>query len=201
MYLERQELAVADAVRSIFGAIPTWAMGPIFDKIRGKIQRLLNDGFSKEEITARVTEARRDKLMIPGNVVDAAAFIETIHELASFKNSLLIGRTDRKKSVGLLAGELAVHGLHGKKFKSRKPGSVGPVRKEISKLFARNPNMTNPEAWQAICENPPKGWAALEYRFGKYLDGPQSKDGNKLRKMEYRRFCNVCAEERKALKA
>jgi hypothetical protein len=55
--------------------------------------------------------------------------------------------------------------------------------------------MKNPDLWKAIKHQPPSGWQAYETaKLGKYLDGPEAT------KMGYRRFCNVCGEERNKVK-
>ena len=84
---------------------------------------------------------------------------------------------------------------HGRKFPGRKPGSGGPIRKAIARLLKASPTMENPELWAAVASKPPKGWTAFDNSQGKYLEGPAASDG-----MNYRRFCNVCSEERGKLK-
>ena len=79
-----------------------------------------------------------------------------------------------------------------KKFTvGRKPGSVGPIRKEIEDLLKKNPTMKNTELWAAIGAKPPRGWQFYDNRAGKYIEGPKSGDN-----MGYLRFCNVAWEER-----
>ena len=106
-----------------------------------------------------------------------------------------INRASEEASVFFIAKELLekLKPLldQGKAFISgRKPGAVGPIHKAIRKLLAKNPQMKNPEIWEAIKEKPPKGWSVCENRLGKYIDGPSGKN------MKDRRFKNICAEER-----
>ena len=74
--------------------------------------------------------------------------------------------------------------------KGRRPNTGSPIRKRIAVLLRKNPNLKNSELWKAIEQKPPKGWTAFDNPSGKYLEGPENKN------MSYRRFCNVCAEER-----
>jgi len=85
---------------------------------------------------------------------------------------------------------------HGQKFQGGKPNSGGPIRKAIARLLAKNPALTNPELWAEIKRKPPRGFEVIDSGRSKFIDGPPQSKG-----MEYRRFCNVCAEERKKLVA
>ena len=92
-------------------------------------------------------------------------------------------------SVQLLDEKIA----HSQKFlDGRKPGTVGPIRKAIASLLRHDPRATNATLWDVIRSKPPRGWQACENSTcGKYIEGPWGAD------MGYRRFCNVCAEERR----
>lgn len=84
----------------------------------------------------------------------------------------------------------------GAKFQlGRKSLTGGPIRKAIARLLAKSPGMKNPELWEAIKMKPPRGWQVFDNRAGKYIEGPKSSKG-----MNYARFCNVAAEERRVLK-
>lgn len=83
---------------------------------------------------------------------------------------------------------------HGKKFKGKAPGAVGPIRKAIGRVLKKNPKMKTLEIWEEIKKKPPKGWAVMENRQGKYIEGPANKE------MNYRRFENAVCEERKVFK-
>lgn len=84
----------------------------------------------------------------------------------------------------------------GVKFKrGRKPKTGGPIRKAIARLLAKSPDMKNAELWKAIDSKPPRGWTVCDNRSGKYIEGPKASDG-----MNYARFCNVAAEERRTRK-
>lgn len=84
----------------------------------------------------------------------------------------------------------------GQKFTlGRKTGAVSPIRKAIARELKKCPGMKNRELWDAIAAKPPKGWEFLDNSLGQYAEGDGG--GN----MSYARFCNVCAEERRTLKA
>lgn len=79
----------------------------------------------------------------------------------------------------------------GEKFKSgRKPGAVGPVRKAIRSLLKKKPGMKNPEIWEHLKSNPPRGWVFYDNRIGEYIEYP----GGETKRAQ---FNNICGEERK----
>jgi hypothetical protein len=84
---------------------------------------------------------------------------------------------------------------HGKKFKGRKPGSGGPIRKAVARLLKKYPALKNPELWDEIKSRPPRGWSVFDNSHGKYIEGPKAGDG-----MKRAHFCTVCSEERKKIK-
>lgn len=88
--------------------------------------------------------------------------------------------------------------LTGKKFKEgRKAGTVGPIRKAIAKLLKISPTMKTADVWKALAKRPPTGWTFYDSaRLGKYAEGKTPSDA-----MAFARFSNVCAEERKKLRA
>lgn len=81
----------------------------------------------------------------------------------------------------------------GLKFTTgRTVGSKGPIRKGIARLLKKHSGMKNAELWSAIAAKPPKGWVFCDNSIGRYIEGPSAGQN-----MDYKRFCNVCAEERK----
>jgi hypothetical protein len=86
---------------------------------------------------------------------------------------------------------------YAKPFKdnSEKVRKGGAIRVAIAKQLKKTPGMKNKDLWYTIAAKPPKGWEFLENDMGMYAEGPGVKN------MDYRRFCNVCAEERGKLKA
>ena len=85
----------------------------------------------------------------------------------------------------------------GRRFKlGRRIYSRGPVRIAIARLLKKNPDLKNAEIWETLAAAPPKGWTFFDNRVGKYVEGPGAGES-----MSYARFCNVCAEERKAIRA
>ena len=85
----------------------------------------------------------------------------------------------------------------GKKMRAgRKPGTAGPIRLAVRRYLKRNPDARNEEIWTALREKPPRGWAFMDNTLGRYIEAPSGTEG-----MEYRRFINVCSEERRPLKA
>lgn len=82
----------------------------------------------------------------------------------------------------------------GKKFAPNGRGK-SPIRKVIASLLKKNPAMKTAEIWNAVKDRPPHGHSVMENRNGKYIEGP-----NPGQNMDYKRFSNVCSEERSALK-
>ncbi len=189
-YLEREEQAVNSVLHTLYGEIPHWIPAPSIERAKRTIQKLINDGFPSEGISQRVAEAEKDELTFPGIVADPSAFAQSIYELAHLRYAISLGKS---KGLRVLAGEQAEH---GQRFKDgRKPGSGGAIRKAIAKLLTKNHALKNPELWEAVKRNPPRGWQVYENaRLGKYLEGPNMKC------MGYPRFCTVCGEERKKVK-
>ena len=81
------------------------------------------------------------------------------------------------------------------KFKGKGRGK-GPVRKAIRDLLDANPGMKTTAIWSAIKAHPPRGHTVMENRIGKYIEGL-----NPGENMDYKRFSNVCSEERKAVRS
>jgi hypothetical protein len=84
----------------------------------------------------------------------------------------------------------------GNAFKGgRKEGAVSPVRKAVRRELARDPSASTETLWKRVAENPPKGWAFLDNRVGRYAEGPKAGQN-----MNIRTFANVASMERKRLK-
>lgn len=188
---ERVDNAIAAAIRLLYDRPPSWIPDPNIERARRIIRKFLNDGFSPEDISNRVDEAKRDELIFPGIVTDPSAFAHDVYELAHLGYAI-----DQGKQIGLqiLAGDQAAI---GQKFKDgRKRGSVGPIRKAIGLLLKKSPNMKNAELWDALKAKPPRGWEVRENRMGKYIEGPNPSDS-----MTYASFINAAAKERKKIRA
>jgi len=84
----------------------------------------------------------------------------------------------------------------GAKFSpGRDKGAGGPVRRAIKALLTKAPGMKNAELWERVKARPPRGWTAYDNRVGRYIEGPTP-----AQVTSYSRFCNIAAEERKALR-
>jgi hypothetical protein len=187
--LKRQDDRLESVVYSIFGKIPAWATSQVREHVYWTVQKLLNDGFSADEIRQRVVEFSNDPntLTIPGIVCDPLEFSRLISCLSVFRIGIA---KDRIEGLRILSGDIAAH---GQKFSiGRKVGTVSPVRSAVANLLAKHPDLKASNLWEAIKQKPPKGWRAYETsRLGKYLEGPSPQDT-----MKYRRFCNICSEEK-----
>lgn len=190
-YLERQGDELESALDLIFGSIPEWVPLLARERVQIEVRELLREGFSAAEIRSRVIEFSIDPnaLTIPGTVANPFRFSQSISYLAVFQTGISL---DSIEGLTVLSGELAAR---GKKFlDGRKPGTGGPIRKEVAKLLANDPTLRNPELWKAVKENLPRGWEAGKLaKYGEYVEAHPEK-------MFYRRFCNVCGEERKKLR-
>lgn len=92
-------------------------------------------------------------------------------------------------------GKLFSLAAGGLKFTlGRKTDTVSLIRKAIARELKRHHDMKNRELWNVIATKPPKGWEFCDNRLGRYAEASGG------RNMSYRRFCNVCAEERRKLK-
>ncbi|WP_031598407.1 hypothetical protein [Ferrovum myxofaciens] len=132
-----------------------------------------------------------------GSIGDASAFERDCEEAATYEPALTaeVARTIRGNILRQHQKYL-VPAQTGEKFLSgRKPGTGGPIRKCIAKHLKKTPSMTNESLWDAIKGNPPTGFTVCDNRAGKYIEGPA-----KFHNMNFERFCNVCAEERRATK-
>lgn len=93
-------------------------------------------------------------------------------------------------------GPVSDTALVGRKFqKGRKKGSAGPIRKRIEKELAIDQTLKPRQLWEKIKAKPPNGWEFFDNSLGRYAEGPHQQN------MSYARFCNVCSEERSALKS
>ena len=90
--------------------------------------------------------------------------------------------------------------FHGTKFTARKIDSIGPVRKFVRSQLAKSPNLTNAQLWAAFSKKPLKGWQVFDNHLGKYLEGPTKANGD-IQNINYRRFANMAATERRLLES
>lgn len=189
-WIERDEVVLDGALSALYGQIPHWVPQPAVDRARRIVRGLINCGFDAANICARVAEAIEGRdVLAPGIVRDAGAYFRDVHELAHLKYAISRGKAD---GLLIVAGKQAAH---GQAFSDgRKRGAGGPIRKAIAALLKRRPTMKNLELWEAIANRPLKGWTAFNNRLGVYLEGPS------VAQMRYRRFCNVCGEERRKLR-
>lgn len=102
---------------------------------------------------------------------------------------------DHARELMALVKTMDALAFEGRKFKlGRKLNTGGPIRRAIKRALKSQPAMKNPEIWESIAATPPRGWQFFDNRAGKYVEGPTASQI-----MSYARFCNVCAEERKAM--
>jgi hypothetical protein len=185
--LAEADRSTEKAVLVMLGPVPAWVPPPVVGRAWRAACSLWADGTSPEEIRRLIDEE------LAGGGVDGEQasrplpFVRTIYELASFVYGVSLGE---REGLRFLAGEQAET---GQRFKQgRKPGTVGPIRKEVARLLKKCPGITTPAIWKTIASNPPKGWQAFESaKMGKYLEGPD------MQNVGYRRFQNICSEERK----
>jgi hypothetical protein len=78
--------------------------------------------------------------------------------------------------------------------RGRKNNTAGPIRKKIAALLKKDPTLENPKLWELVKRNLPRGWTGYDNREGKYFEGPDPS-----KPMGWRRFINVCGEERKKI--
>jgi hypothetical protein len=187
-YLEADNHALGVAVTSIFPDLPKWVPTPSRERVRRIVKKLLIDGFSADDINRLVREAEKDELVIPGIVTDSVAFTQAVYELAHLRYA---GRLGKLEGLRVLAGNQAVH---GQRFSDgRKRGTVGSLRKLINEMLAERPSARNSDLWRQIEIASPNGFqTCYTAQLGKYIEGPEGATG-------YKRFCNICSEERRAL--
>jgi len=124
---------------------------------------------------------------------------EILDATAKVINLQVYSRTTAHETINfgvVLADQVEKYdGRLGRLFTNgRKSGTGGPIRKAVAKLLKANPGLKNPELWSAVAAKPPKGWEAFDNRAGKYFEGSKPAEN-----MNYKRFCNVCGEERKKI--
>lgn len=119
-----------------------------------------------------------DKPAVRGHFVERTPEQQAEHDAVMRREGHRLGR----EAVGL-------------KFTlGRQPGAASPIRKAIARELKKAPGMKNPELWDAIAAKPPKGWEFCRNSLGRYAEASGGKN------MDYKRFCNVCGEERGKLK-
>ncbi|HEY0876917.1 MAG TPA: hypothetical protein VGE10_00545 [Zeimonas sp.] len=101
----------------------------------------------------------------------------------------------------LLVRDMVPLARRGRKFEGgRKLGAVGPIRKAIRRLLKNDPTLKNADLWDLVKARLPRGWTAFDNRTGRYLEKPSRPEQKQIEKVEYSTFCNIAADERKALK-
>ena len=181
--------ASATAAAIIFGPVPAWVPPQVIERAWRTAAGLLADGASPEHLRDTIGRIRS------GDALDGPAslplpFIRAAHEMAGFVYGVSLGERD---GLRFLAGDQADLGQRFKR--GRKAGTCGPVRALVAKLLAKNPKATTARLWEAVSKRPPRGWQAFDNSQGKYLEGPKGGES-----MSYRRFANICSEERKKAK-
>jgi len=120
------------------------------------------------------------------------AILKDICKLAQIQEAVRLGK---EKGLVLLTDEYhAAITIKGEKF-DRVGRGPSRIRKWIAQQLKKCPTMKNADLWAAFKEKPLRGWAVMENRQGKYLEGPTTDDH-----MVYVRFSNVAKEERNKLK-
>jgi hypothetical protein len=196
----RHDVAVSEVLVAVVGAIPDWVPAPHVTDAQRVVHGLLFDLFKPEDtlrlvaenILRLVVEAEQGRLTIPGVVTDSAAFVGKIDVLVRMRHAISRGPVEGGRMLGVdvraeKQGRLFLAG--------RKVNTGGPIRKAIAQLLAKYPGMKNADLWGRIKAKPPKGWQVFDNPRGKYIEGPR------MANMIYARFCTVCSEERKKVKA
>jgi hypothetical protein len=190
-YLEAEEHTLDVAFKTVFANLPRWVSDPFRDEARLTVKKLMTDGLSTNDIRRSIRDAERGGLIIPGIVTDSVGFTRDVYKLAHLRYAVSLGKVE---GLRLLAGVQAAQGVRF--TEGRKSGTTGPIRKLIKTLLARDPNSTSLELWKLVESRPPAGWEGHSTsKLGRYFDGPNG------RCMSYRRFSNICSEERTALRS
>lgn len=76
-------------------------------------------------------------------------------------------------------------------FPPGKPkGAKGPIAKAIAKYLTKHPQAKPQEVWDALREKPPAGYAFMDNKTGKYIEGPSNENTN------WRSFQNAVSKQR-----
>ncbi len=120
------------------------------------------------------------------------------HDVAITARYVCAAILGKEKGLPLLMGdEYAGLATYGEVMrKGRKKDTIGPVRKFIRKALERKPALSNEDLWAAITTKPPRDWTVMNSsRFGRYIEGPSSKD-----EVKWKSFRTYAALERNRLK-
>lgn len=155
-------------------------------------------GIDLTKIDARIAQVKEYRTPRDMEILqDRRAAIFELHAADELVASMFAGRELASLTAHLRDAHAMLPSYTlGKKMRAgRKPGTPGPVRLAIRRYLKKNPAAKNQEIWAALQAKPPRGWTFMENRLGRYIEPPSGTQG-----MEYRRFLNVCSEERKSLK-
>lgn len=119
----------------------------------------------------------------------AAVRRERVHPQRAARWALEVGRLGEQARMKFGWEKPALHGL--KMAKGRKVGTVGPIRKAVTKHL-RTGNLSTAALWAAIAAKPPRGYECRDNRNGKYIDGPAGYNLN------YASFAILCSKARAA---
>jgi len=90
---------------------------------------------------------------------------------------------------------------HGKKFKGRRPDSIGPLARAVRKILKSDLSASADQVWTALADRPPKGMTFIELapvRRRRVEYDRKTHKGN-LKDASYRNFVNTVSKQRKAL--
>jgi len=170
-----------DRLLGIHGISLSDLQDAIDDVLAVHAKDMLDPAYASYERQVRAVDeiaARREKL---------------IRLMARVVHAMNLGETDGLPV--LMDQETAGQVTHGRKFRGRKPDSIGPVRKFIRAKLKKNPSATNEELWDAISKRPPKDWTPIENaRLWRYIEGPSAAD-----EVKWKSFCTYASIERKRL--
>lgn len=185
-FLDREEREVEEALAGLYGDLPPWFPEVVREQVRTIVGEMLAEGITA---TFMLSEIRRDlnsEPLVPGVVREPVSFSRDIYKLKKVAFAL---KLEKDKALKELVGKVTATGI--KFTQGRQPNSLGPIRKVIKRLLAKDPKLKNKELWRAIENKPPVGWEVMDNRtFGKYLTGPENQE------MKYPRFRNICSMER-----
>jgi hypothetical protein len=130
--------------------------------------------------------ARKDKRVRTS--AGAVDFLDLVIDLAS--DALTASTADQ--AIEPLNDVMPQAILGGKFIKGRKPNTGSPIRKRIAADLKKNPKLKPREVWAGIKAKHPKSWD-VEGDTQIWVTGRAP--------MGYKRFSEVCAEEKKKLQA
>lgn len=188
-FLHREEQEIEKALDKLYGDLPTWFPEVVQEQVKTILREMLAEGITATFLLSEIRRDLNSEPAVPGVVREPVSFLRDIYKLKKIAFAL---KLEKDRALEELVGKVTATGI--KFTQGRQPNSVGPIRKVIKRLLAKDPKLKNIEIWRAIENKPPAGWEVMDsWRFGKYLTGPEN------REMKYRRFQNVCSEERRNL--